>query len=80
MAINYFECCMLCVAPKRYPGCSGSCPEYKKARAKYDEDKAKITAEKRVQSYTNTAICKNRDANAKHAKGSRRYARSGRRD
>lgn len=39
--MNYFECCIPCVPPKRYPGCSGKCPEYKTARAKFDADKAK---------------------------------------
>lgn len=77
MRVNYFECCIPCVAPKRYPGCSGSCPEYKKARAKYDEDKAKERLEHKVQSYTNTAICTKRDDRAKYLKGNRRYTRRG---
>lgn len=77
MAINYFECCMPCVPPKRYAGCSGSCPEYKEARAKYDEYKAKERLEKKVQSYTNRAICTKRDERAKYLKGNRRYTRRG---
>ena len=32
-------CCNNCVAPKRYPGCHGTCPEYLEQRAKYDEVK-----------------------------------------
>lgn len=74
---NYFECCMHCVAPRRYPGCSGSCPDYKNARAKYDEDKAKMYADRKVQAYTNTAICTKRDERAKYLKGNRRYTRRG---
>lgn len=33
-------CCKECVAPKRYPGCHGSCVEYIEARAEYDRLKA----------------------------------------
>ena len=68
---------MPCVPPKRYAGCWGTCPEYKKARAKYDEDMDKIRLEKKVQSYSNTAICTKRDARAKYLKGNRRYTRRG---
>lgn len=31
--------CKNCTAPKRHPGCHGSCPEYLEQRAKYDEVK-----------------------------------------
>ena len=41
---NYFEECQKCVPPKRHPGCHGTCPDYAKARAKYDADKAKAEA------------------------------------
>lgn len=34
--MNFFECCHKCVPPKRYPGCSGTCPEYAEQRAKFD--------------------------------------------
>jgi hypothetical protein len=74
--MNYFECCHHCVAPKRYPGCSGKCPEYAKARAKYDADQAKVRMERKVQSYTNTEICKKRLARAKYLKGNRRFTRA----
>ena len=37
------SCCNGCVAPKRYPGCHGSCPEYIKEKAEHnarmEEDK-----------------------------------------
>lgn len=37
------SCCNGCVAPKRYPGCHGSCPEYIKEKAelnaRMEEDK-----------------------------------------
>ena len=34
------QCCRNCVAPKRHPGCHGTCPDYLKERANYDELKA----------------------------------------
>lgn len=34
------DCCNGCVAPKRYPGCHASCPEYKAERAELDADNA----------------------------------------
>ena len=37
MAIH---CCYGCVAPKRHPGCHGSCPEYIAAKAEHDRLKA----------------------------------------
>lgn len=30
------RCCNGCVAPKRHPGCHGSCPEYLKEKAEHD--------------------------------------------
>ena len=33
-------CCYGCVAPKRFPGCHGSCPEYIAQRAEHDRLKA----------------------------------------
>lgn len=38
--MGFFECCHICKPPKRYPGCSGKCPEYAEQRAKFDERKA----------------------------------------
>lgn len=73
MRTNYFEECQHCVPPKRYPGCHGTCPDYKKARTKYDEDAAKIALEKKVQGYSNRLICNKRDVDAKHRKSNRRY-------
>lgn len=35
------ECCKDCKPPKRYPGCGGTCKEYKEEKAKYLEDKQK---------------------------------------
>lgn len=30
------RCCNGCVAPKRYPGCHGKCPEYIKEKAEHN--------------------------------------------
>lgn len=35
-----FECCFNCVAPKRYPGCSAECHEYKAAKDENAKKKA----------------------------------------
>ena len=35
-----FTCCRYCVAPKRHPGCHGTCPEYIKQREEYEQFKA----------------------------------------
>ena len=34
------KCCRYCVAPKRHPGCHGTCPEYIAERVAYDQLKA----------------------------------------
>ena len=33
-------CCYGCVAPKRYPGCHGTCEEYLADKAEHDRRKA----------------------------------------
>lgn len=72
--MNYFECCHHCVAPKRYPGCSGQCPEYKEARAKYDADKAKQSAGRELKWYINEHSTATKDGIAKYVrKRPRRY-------
>lgn len=32
---NTITCCYKCVAPKRHPGCHGTCPEYIKEREEH---------------------------------------------
>lgn len=39
--MNYFKCCLKCVPPKRYPGCSIKCEEYIKEKDRYNFDKKK---------------------------------------
>lgn len=34
--MSFFECCHICKAPKRYPGCHSKCPEYKEQKAKWE--------------------------------------------
>ena len=46
MAIS---CCRYCVAPKRYPGCHGKCPDYSKEKAKHDAEKAERDKRKRIE-------------------------------
>lgn len=43
------KCCQFCVAPKRYPGCHGSCQEYLKEKAEYDERKAQADKQRKVK-------------------------------
>ena len=66
--MNYFECCIPCKPPKRYPGCSGSCPEYKKARAKFDADKAKERRTISLKYYANEKSTITKDNVAKYAR------------
>ena len=44
------KCCLGCVAPKRYPGCSDHCLEYAEQRAQYDKDVAEYRRQKAIQS------------------------------
>ena len=44
------ECCHYCVAPKRYPGCHGKCPEYLKEKAENEERKAAYYGDRSVTS------------------------------
>lgn len=66
--MNYFKCCHHCVAPKRYPGCSGKCPEYKKARAKYDADMAVKNKDIQLKYYANEKHAGSVDGIAKYAR------------
>ena len=66
--MNYFECCINCTPPKRYPGCSGSCPEYKEARARYDADKAKANKHISVKYYINERCADSIDGVAKYVR------------
>lgn len=66
--MNYFECCHICVPPKRYPGCSGKCPDYAKARAKYDADMAKQSAGKQLKYYINEHNAAAKDGIAKYVR------------
>lgn len=38
--MNPFECCLKCVAPKRYPGCGSTCKEYQEAKKIHEAMKA----------------------------------------
>ena len=60
--------CKNCVAPKRHPGCHGSCPEYLADKAEHDRLKAKHDKENRV----NIDICVSRNAKVYKAMKDRR--------
>lgn len=66
--MNYFECCHKCVPPKRYPGCSGTCPEYAEARAKFDADKAKNKQHVLMDQYAGAKNSATKDGIAKYTK------------
>ena len=40
------------MAPKRHPGCQDKCDEYKKAKARYEADKARQNKATMVDRYT----------------------------
>ena len=42
--------CKDCVAPKRYPGCHGSCTDYLTAKAEHDRLKAIYDRERAISS------------------------------
>jgi hypothetical protein len=73
--MGYFECCHHCVPPKRYPGCSGKCPEYKEAREKLDRDKAREAASKGVSLYVNLNVARSKDIAAKKRREQHPYTK-----
>lgn len=50
---NFFECCHHCKPPKRKTACWDHCPEYKAARAAYDEKAEKIKQQRRLANALN---------------------------
>ena len=42
------SCCNGCVAPKRYPGCHGSSPEYIEEKAKNDAQREEDNKRRRI--------------------------------
>ena len=43
-----FECCLGCVAPKRYPGCHAVCREYITAKEYHERRKAEYYKEDKL--------------------------------
>ena len=41
--------CKGCVAPKRYPGCHGHCPEYLAEKAKHDADRVEENRRRQIE-------------------------------
>jgi hypothetical protein len=42
------NCCYGCVAPKRFPGCHGTCPEYLAEKEEHDRIKAQRDRERDI--------------------------------
>lgn len=42
--------CKGCVAPKRHPGCHGTCPEYLADKEQHDKEKAEADKKRMVES------------------------------
>ena len=63
--------CRGCVAPKRYPGCHGHCPEYLAEKAKHDKAKAEMDKAKNIERGLDShfAIVAYRAKKARHKKG-----------
>lgn len=51
-------CCKGCVAPKRHPGCHGSCQEYLAEKAEHDRLKAEFDRERDINCAINTGRSK----------------------
>ena len=49
--MNYFKHCRDCKPPKRYPGCSGVCEDYKRDRERYDADMVKNPDKTAISGY-----------------------------
>ena len=52
-----FECCVLCVKPKRHPGCHDHCPDYLAEKAEHDKRKAHQDKERRIAGGINQQRC-----------------------
>ena len=74
---THIDCCNGCVAPKRYPGCHGKCPEYLAQRGELDEANAIKNAEKKLDA----DIQKQKyDGVARALRGARKGSRSAGKD
>ena len=67
---RWIKCCKDCVAPKRHSGCHSICEEYIKEKAKHEELKAKMDANKKKYTQANDyeCDCAERRAHRKHIK------------
>lgn len=63
------RCCNGCVAPKRYPGCHGTCPEYIKEKAEHD---ARAEADYKRRSIRSGLINQQYNAVSRANKGKRK--------
>lgn len=64
-----FECCHICVPPKRCPGCHDRCPDYAEAWILFEAKKSILEADREAREYTKYTISKTQnDAAKKNAK------------
>ena len=75
--MSYFDCCRFCEPPKRYPGCSGACGEYKDERKRYDTDMAKKPGRSVTDNYYCQQVIKRKDESIKRGKYGRIHYRGG---
>ena len=78
--MNYFKHCRDCTPPKRHPGCSGVCEDYKKDRERYDADMAKNPDKTPTSGYYAKRFSDTKDSMAKYKKkqlGKRNYGGDG---
>ena len=65
--------CYKCVAPKRYPGCHATCPDYARDDAEHQERKAEELRQKQLES---NLYCQREQAirrTERHKKGAKGY-------
>jgi hypothetical protein len=53
-AFKFFNSCYNCKPPKRYPGCHATCPDYAKDKADYENMKAIVDYEKKMDDAVHT--------------------------
>lgn len=73
--MNYFEHCVKCVPPERYPGCQDHCQYYAEGKAAYDSDKAKANKHREADLYSSNAVRSQRDRTAKRIRRNKGYRR-----
>lgn len=58
--MKQIKCCIKCVAPKRHPGCHGTCEEYLKEKELCDQDKHALRKAKDKEEIVYSVLSKKR--------------------